>query len=240
MMKNLFFLFSVGLVITTMSCSKDKKRFIEDNRKDILNAFADEDSVEADGKSFITIRAKISKDADKKTVKFSTNKGRLIDSSLTYTTDAAMENDVLIAKAFLTPGLEAAENVIVNVSVPEVSERIGVRFVNAFPDAVQIESTVATVQNTIGATVPLNIYLIRKTGIPSLHQKVRFRVLKQDGSEMMGDLRGIDPAGSNDKGLITATYILEDSTYSGKLKIISIADGKQQQVYDTVTIFITK
>lgn len=227
------------VIIVFSSCYKSQDKYITDQGLDILDARVDTTSIEADGQSLITITAKITKNADLKAVFFSTNQGTFLDSNKTYTTQASIINNELIAVAYLQSSLNVSDNVLIKVSVPKVDKIFNINFIKALPDIIQIESPTVSILRKFGSEVPLDIYLLRNKGIPSLHQNVTLEAIKDNDSLIGHDFIGTSPAGSSESGLIKSTFILKDTSYIGKLRIIATVQGKSKIVSDTTIIFIT-
>ena len=177
--------------------------------------------------------------ANLKTVAFSTNAGMFLDSNKTYSTEATIEGTQLVAKAVLITGLETTDQVHVKVSVPKVDRVIPLRFVNAYPDSINIQSPAGSIVREFGSSIPLNIFLLRTMGIPSLHQTIKLNAVKSDNSEISLDIDEMAPSGSDQRGLIKANLILKDTTYTGPIHIIARAQGKLNTLSDSLTIFIT-
>ncbi|PWG78711.1 hypothetical protein [Pararcticibacter amylolyticus] len=242
-----FSLFKTKVLITALSavallhlsCEQDQTEYILKNKQQLLSAEADALSVEADGKSFITITANVNLDADLKEVEFTTTAGkfRYSDTS-SLKVQASLSSGRLLAKAYLVSSLTENAGTEVKVSVPGVDTIIRLSFTRALPDSLQIESSVASVQKGFGSEIPVQVFLMRKKGLPSTGQSVQFRAEKADRSRI-GEFRGISSAGSDLRGMLNAIFVLKDTLYTGPVRIIGQTRAASGSLSDTLHVFVT-
>jgi hypothetical protein len=233
----------LATLATFISCEKDEKKFLADNKNYILSVKAEADSLDADGKSMLKLTATISPNSDLRTVNFVTNSGTFLDSTKTFSTNAVKVNDSLKAIAWLVSGLEPTNYVQVKISVPQVDTIINVRFITAYAASIHVESPVASVKNGFGSEIPVQAILTRNIGSPSIHQKVSFAALRENQSSI-GEFRAIDPKGITLDGVASSIFVLKDTSYTGRVKIIGSYLGKStikmdSLLTDTLIVFIT-
>jgi hypothetical protein len=227
------------LVLFSISaCYRDANKYIQQNKKDILKVYSDVYQIPADGKSIATITAKLSNDADNRAVKFVTNRGNFLDSTLSYSTTATIQNDSIIAKVFLVAPTDTTSYATVTVNASGIDSIIKLTFIPAYPDKIHIETTTGTTKSGFGSEVTVQVFLSRLIGIPSIHQKVEF-VATKDNNETIGSFRGISLQGSDQNGQINATFQLKDATYTGRLKITASFINSVVNLKDSTYIFIT-
>ena len=242
-MKNSKKITIVALLLILSSCAKNLTDYINQHKFDILLARVNTDSVEADGVSTLAITAKISNNADLKKVSFYTTHGKIFDSNSSYTVTAAQQGDSLIASAYLISTIDTNSQVLLTVAVPGVDTVIHLRFVTAYPDAIHLETTAETLQNSLGSIIALKTHLVRNIGTPSINQKVVFTAYKDDNSHV-GRFTSIDYNGSDQNGIVNATFVLNDTSkmlnknYSNKIRIVGTCMGKGQSIADTLNIFL--
>lgn len=223
-----------------LSCERNKKQYISEHKNEILFATVSSDSIEADGKSVLTFKAYISKNADRRNVKFSTSSGKFIDSNITFSTDAIIQNDSLVATAYLYSSIDSSSYSFVKISVPQVDTIIHFRSILAYPDEIMLEpiGPVGSIKPDYNSEIQLQATLLRKKGIPTKSQKVLFKTYREDFTEI-GDFRAIDK-GSDEKGIVKAIFTLKEKTYLGYIFVVAQATGKNQQIItDTLKIFVT-
>ncbi|MDB5117687.1 MAG: hypothetical protein JWQ79_3179 [Mucilaginibacter sp.] len=232
----------ICLVLTALwGCQKDPQKYVNNNISNIFSVSAPPDSITADGKSTLTITAQLNSltnTADVKTVSFSTSVGVFADNGLaSYATDAGLVGGKLLAAAYLRPTQDVTDRVIVKVSIAGLDTSLIIRYVTARPDSIHSESTVAIIKRSYAGEVPVTTYLVRKIGLPSLHQTVSYNAIKADGTPI-GSFRGISPTGNDVTGLVNAVLVLRDSVYTGNIRIISTVAGTQKKLADTVKVYV--
>lgn len=231
---------AICFVALFQGCETDQDQYINQNKDALLVVSTNISHVEADGKSDLFITALLPTEADKKSIQFQTTDGSFRDSnSKKILLSAMFRNDSLSARANLVSSLEAKPNVEIRISIEGVEKLLNVSFLQAYPDSLNIESSVATIKPGFGSEVPVQAFLIRKQGIPSLHQLVSFNAI-DDKNARLGEFRAISSSGSDSNGVINATYVLKDTTYQGLLRIIAEANSKTDILRDTLKIFISK
>jgi hypothetical protein len=228
----------IVILISCLGCYKDPNDYILKHSNSILSVATSSDSVVADGKSMIILTAKISDDADLKTIMFTTTDGNFLDSTTTYTINANVQNDSLLARSYLISSLNVTDYVFVKVSVPSLDTTLQLRFVPAYADSIYIESAINNIAKGYGSEVPLQTYLIRNTGTPSLHQSVVFSAV-DDNNLPIGSFIGISKQGSDSSGLINSTFVLRDSTYTGNVYITATCHSPNNLLISTFKIAIT-
>lgn len=227
------------LLLVCGGCYKDVDSYIHDNRYSILSVKASPSSIPADGVSMAFLTATISSDANLKSVQFTTTKGHFLDSASTYTTQAAMVNNSLVASSSLVASQDTSSYIYVTVAVPGLDTVLNLQFVTALPDSIHVESATDMITSGFASSVPLQTRLFRLTGRPSLHQGVSFQAIRTDQSSI-GNFIGISPNGSDSTGLINSTFVLADTSYTGTVKIISSFPTPAKLLTDTFTIYVIK
>jgi hypothetical protein len=231
----------IALLITVLllQCQDGPEEFLKKNANSLLRVKANATTLPADGKTSLLISAYIPGNSDIKNVKFIASQGkfRFSDSS-TYTIEATAFKDSLRAQAYLVPGTETVDKVLVKVKIASLEKVLEVAFTNALADSIIIESPIASISRGFGSTVPVKTTLIRKDATPSQHQVVSFSAIRSD-KKSIGEFRDVSPTGSDSNGLINSTFVLKDTIYTGPLKIITRYKGAK--IYtDTLLIYITK
>lgn len=224
-------------MVSGTGCYKNVDDYIQQNRYSILSVNSSANTLAADGKSMLFFSATLTPDANIKTVQFLTTNGHFLDSGVSYTALAGLSNNQLIARAYLVAPLDTTSFAFVTVSVPGLDTVVNIRMVTAPPDSIHTESTINTIVKGYESSVPLMTRLIRDIGHPSLHQTVSYSAIR-DNSTSIGNFVGIDPAGSDSLGRISATYYLGDTTYTGRVRIITSFFGAKP-LTDTFAVIVT-
>ncbi|WP_343307947.1 hypothetical protein AAHN97_12405 [Chitinophaga niabensis] len=220
-------------------CETDQDKYLKENEQHLLKISASKTQIEADGVSTLNVTAIIPDYSISKGILFTTSHGKFADSAKQATLDAALKEDTMRVTAVLVSSLEVTPEVKVAASIKGLEKQVLVAFTQAFPEAVNLESAIASIPANFGSEAPLQAFLLRQQGTPSLHQIVTFNAIKENGGQL-GEFRAIDPGGSNDKGIVNAIFVLKDTTYTGPLRIIATAYARSGVVTDTLKIFITK
>jgi hypothetical protein len=227
------------LLALLFACEKDPKKYVDRNRNSILSVLAQPDFVEADGKSQLPIYAGISSKADIKTIKFTTTYGTFADTNTTtFVATAQTKGDSLFAYAYLVPTLDTNDRVTINVS-DGIDTTFNVRFIKAYPDSINIESSVASIKKEFGSEVPLQAFLILNILTPFLHQAASFGAWTSTNTPI-GEFRAISPSGSDSNGIINSIFVLKDTIYTGPIRIFATAQGKAKPLSDTLKVFVTQ
>jgi hypothetical protein len=235
----LYFVWIVSIIcIISISCERDRDDYLQENKQKILMAACDINRVAADGKSKIKFSVNIPSYAVDKTITLKSTAGMFYDSSRTFNGKAEIVGDRAIIDASLTSSLIPTEDVRVTVSFSGLDTIINISFSPALPDSIQLESNVASMKRGYGAEFPLQTFLIRDTGIASIGQRAIFEALR-DNQQTIGEFRAISPDGSDNKGVINSIFVLKDTLYTGKIRLVSKVQGKQNLLTDTLNVFIT-
>lgn len=227
------------LGILLFGCYRDTDKYIQSHKNDILSVYLSTDTIPADGVSMIMITAKINANADFKTVQFLTTNGIFLNGSNTYTVNATQQNDSLLASTYLKSPLDTTSFETVEVSASGVDTVVKIVFSNAYPDSIQLVSSLASIQSGFNNELPVQAYLIRHIGTPSLHQSARFSAYRDDNSSI-GAFQYLNLSGSDSTGLINANFQLRDTLYTGRIRIVGTCNGVNRLLQDTLSIFITK
>ncbi len=240
MMKGL--IISICAATMLLSCEKNGQEYVKQNTHEILYVTADNNSVAADGKSFITLHAYLTPDADNKLVLFKTSGGVFQDSSKNQVSImAATGGDSLVATTWLISNRQVISVVHCNVSVQGIDTTLTFSFTNAFPDSLHVEAALGSIPKGFNSQVLLTSSFRRKVGHPSAGQSVSFSAVDSTHQKPIGQFLNILPTGTDSTGILKTNFLLKDSTYTGVVWLKASCTGNNSNILsDSTFIYITK
>lgn len=194
----------------------------------LLNSAAE--SMPADGSSRIEIKAVIdAKTADNRSsVVFKTTAGSFVNGKGDSVVVTAQVSEFgnngqgKVATALLRSST--------NVGTATVSVRYGsiaavrtktVKFVNAYPSRIRIDSIAFFVKPAFASVANLSVQVARDKGMPSVNNIIRFRAT-DSLNRAVGVFRSLDST-TNAEGRASVIFGVSDSTYLGNIKILALS-----------------
>jgi hypothetical protein len=158
--------------------------------EEIITVTADQDSLLADGFSYTAIRATLPKEAQGKTVTFTTDSGTLRrtgamgdSTSKTFTVKAAAGS----AHVFLRSGTDVRDT-IVSAHVDSFTNFTVVRCIRAYPNNIVLSADPAILVVDSISSSEISVTLLRDKGLVSKKTLIQFTVVKKGSLQPFGNI----------------------------------------------------
>lgn len=233
------------LLLLVLACSCDtapfnEKPFHEPDRYEnfdpdqVIKKFTVEPSpIDADGASRATLTVEIPKDADTRTVTFTTTAGTLVGAK-----EGKLEvkaNSMGKAEAFLQSPLRQG-SATVTASIGGVVKQEPASFQRALPEDAHVDFGAFALKASLLNEVLVTVRLTRQMGTPTPGTAVKFSATADDTTGLTFDnFRSVTTSDSN--GVVTAQFSVGNTSYRGKVTVRAEVIDKKE-VFDEEKIII--